>query len=106
MEVDHGVDLAAGFDSGAAVDVGHADGVVVLVLLAHEAVLADGTIVNTLAVPRHASGPDLSQLFLGSEGTFGVMTDSGPGAISTEPDISWISASIPFSSRNRFRITG
>jgi alkyldihydroxyacetonephosphate synthase len=39
-----------------------------------EAVLADGTVVNTLAVPRHASGPDLSQLFLGSEGTFGVMT--------------------------------
>ena len=39
-----------------------------------EAVLPDGTVVNTLAVPRHASGPDLSQLFLGSEGTFGVMT--------------------------------
>ncbi len=39
-----------------------------------EAVLADGTVVNTLAVPRHASGPDLTQLFLGSEGTLGVMT--------------------------------
>lgn len=39
-----------------------------------EAVLPDGTVINTLAVPRHASGPDLSQLFLGSEGTFGVMT--------------------------------
>jgi alkyldihydroxyacetonephosphate synthase len=39
-----------------------------------EAVLPDGTIVNTLAVPRHASGPDLTQLFLGSEGTLGVIT--------------------------------
>jgi len=39
-----------------------------------EAVLPDGTVINTLAVPRHASGPDLNQLFLGSEGTMGVIT--------------------------------
>ncbi|NLE37562.1 MAG: FAD-binding oxidoreductase, partial [Pirellulaceae bacterium] len=39
-----------------------------------EVVLADGTIVQTLAVPRHASGPDLTQLLLGSEGTLGVIT--------------------------------
>lgn len=39
-----------------------------------EVVLPDGTVVNTLAVPRHASGPDLTQLFLGSEGTLGVIT--------------------------------
>ncbi len=39
-----------------------------------EAVLPDGTVVNTLAVPRHASGPDLTQLFLGSEGTLAVIT--------------------------------
>jgi alkyldihydroxyacetonephosphate synthase len=43
-------------------------------IMSLEAVLPDGTIINTLAVPRHASGPDLSQLFLGSEGTYGVMT--------------------------------
>lgn len=39
-----------------------------------EVVLPDGSVVNTLAVPRHASGPDLTQLFLGSEGTLGVIT--------------------------------
>ncbi|MDY0169145.1 MAG: FAD-binding oxidoreductase [Thermoguttaceae bacterium] len=39
-----------------------------------EVVLPDGQIINTLPVPRHASGPDLTQLFIGSEGTLGVMT--------------------------------
>ncbi|AHF92705.1 alkylglycerone-phosphate synthase [Opitutaceae bacterium TAV5] len=39
-----------------------------------EVVTPGGEIINTLPVPRHASGPDLTQLFLGSEGTLGVMT--------------------------------
>ncbi|QYY34333.1 FAD-binding oxidoreductase [Ruficoccus sp. ZRK36] len=39
-----------------------------------EMVTPEGKIINTLPVPRHASGPDLTQLFLGSEGTLGVMT--------------------------------
>jgi len=39
-----------------------------------EVVLPDGTVIHTPPVPRHASGPDLNQLFLGSEGTLGVMT--------------------------------
>jgi alkyldihydroxyacetonephosphate synthase len=36
--------------------------------------LADGSIVETVAVPRHAVGPELTQLFVGSEGTLGVIT--------------------------------
>lgn len=39
-----------------------------------EVVLPNGDIINTLSVPRNASGPDLNQLFIGSEGTYGIIT--------------------------------
>ena len=44
-------------------------------LIAFEAVLASGAIVRTRAVPRSATGPDLRHLFLGAEGTTGVLTE-------------------------------
>ncbi len=38
-----------------------------------DVVLADGTLVETGGAPRAAVGPDLSQVFLGSEGTLGIV---------------------------------
>ncbi|MFU8795425.1 MAG: FAD-binding oxidoreductase [Dethiobacteria bacterium] len=39
-----------------------------------EAVLPDGTIFSGRSVPRTATGPRVDQLFLGSEGIFGIIT--------------------------------
>lgn len=41
-----------------------------------EAVLADGTVVRAKATPSSAAGPDLKRLFLGGEGTTGVITEA------------------------------
>ena len=39
-----------------------------------EIVLPTGEVIETLPVPKHSSGPNLIPLFLGSEGTLGVIT--------------------------------
>ena len=39
-----------------------------------EVVLPTGEIINTLPVPKTACGPDLNQMFVGSEGTLGIVT--------------------------------
>lgn len=44
-------------------------------LLDLEAVLPDGSVLRTRRTPRASAGPDLRQLFLGSEGTLGVLTE-------------------------------
>src|SRR5574338_241818 len=44
-------------------------------VLALEVVLPDGSLLRTRETPRAAAGPDLRQVFMGSEGTLGVVTE-------------------------------
>ena len=43
-------------------------------VLQMEVVLPNGDIIHTSSAPKHAAGPDLNQIFIGSEGTLGIIT--------------------------------
>jgi alkyldihydroxyacetonephosphate synthase len=45
-------------------------------VVALKVVLPDGRIIETLPTPNHACGPGLLQLFVGSEGTLGIITEA------------------------------
>ena len=45
-------------------------------LLGLEAVLPDGHVLRTRVGPRSATGPDLRNIFLGAEGTLGIVTEA------------------------------
>lgn len=45
-------------------------------VLAVQVVLPNGDVIRTLPFPNHAAGPGLLQLFVGSEGTYGIITEA------------------------------
>ena len=53
--------------------------------------LPTGELIDTVPVPRHAVGPELTQLFIGSEGTLGVVTRATLQVV-------------PFPARRRFEV--
>ncbi len=46
------------------------------IVVALRAVLADGSIMQSKAVPRSSTGPQVERLLLGSEGTLGIITEA------------------------------
>ena len=44
-------------------------------VLRMEVVLPSGEVIETLPVPSHSTGPNLHHLFMGTEGTYGVITE-------------------------------
>jgi alkyldihydroxyacetonephosphate synthase len=45
-------------------------------VLSVEVVLPNGDVIRTLPVPNHAAGPGILQLFVGAEGSFGIITEA------------------------------
>ncbi len=45
------------------------------IVVSLEVVLPNGEVLRTKTVPRSSMGPDLKQLFIGSEGTLGIITE-------------------------------
>jgi alkyldihydroxyacetonephosphate synthase len=45
-------------------------------VLSLQIVLPNGNIIRTLPVPNHAAGPGILQLFVGAEGSYGIITEA------------------------------
>lgn len=63
-------------------------------LLGLTAVLADGSVVSNRPVPRASQGPDWWRLFLGSEGTLGIVTEVILEAFPLPPHSSWLEVNL------------
>jgi alkyldihydroxyacetonephosphate synthase len=46
------------------------------IVLSSEVVLPEGDIIRTLPLPNHAAGPGILQLFIGAEGSYGIITEA------------------------------
>lgn len=46
------------------------------IVMSVEVVLPNGELIRTLPVPTHASGPGILQLFVGAEGSYGIITEA------------------------------
>src|ERR1700754_2661342 len=57
--------------------------------------LATGEIIDPVACPRHAVGPDMPQLFIGSEGTLGVITRATLEVVPLPPERRFLTLSFP-----------
>ena len=61
-------------------------------LLALEAVMPDGRVIRIKNVPRRSVGPDLRQLFIGSEGMLGFITEVTMKIFPYRPENRWLRA--------------
>src|SRR4051795_8940329 len=64
-------------------------------LLSLRVALASGELIETVSVPRHAVGPDLTQLFVGSEGTLGIITRATLEVVPLPPERRFVTLSFP-----------
>ena len=65
-------------------------GVIEDLVLGLVAVLAGGEVVRLRSVPRSAAGPDLRDLFVGSEGTLGIVTEATLVASRRPAGLRWL----------------
>jgi alkyldihydroxyacetonephosphate synthase len=77
----------------AARSAGHASagfGVIEDLLIGFTGVLPTGEVVRSRTVPRSAAGPDLTGLFVGAEGTMGVVTEASLSAARITEGLRWL----------------
>src|SRR6478609_9914220 len=57
--------------------------------------LASGELIDTVACPRHAVGPDLTPLFVGSDGTLGIITRATLEIVPLPPERQFLTLAFP-----------
>jgi alkyldihydroxyacetonephosphate synthase len=64
-------------------------------LLSLRVALPGGELLDTVSVPRHAVGPELTQLFVGSEGTLGIITRATLEVVPLPPERRFLTLQFP-----------